>query len=80
MNIEQIKRHGFQLGLEAELNTQRQGLIDHIKEKKWTLALQCAGNISRLLIELQNVDNPNPPGGMFTNMFTNAQKPISDSN
>jgi hypothetical protein len=52
MNLDSIKNSGYRLGLEAELNVQKRGLDDYIKEGKYQSALQCANNIIELLTEL----------------------------
>src|SRR5215470_1575829 len=52
LNIKQIKNHGFQLGLEAELNLQMRQYKAAVEDKKWAMAMQSCKNMGELLSEL----------------------------
>jgi len=55
MNVESIKRSGFELGLQAELAVQQSNLISYNKDKRWSNARQCALNCVDLLDELMKL-------------------------
>jgi hypothetical protein len=66
MNIEQIKREGYRLGLESELGVQQRSLETLIKEGQYKKARVVNLNIHNLLFELAELtkpqaDEPVPP-------------------
>jgi len=52
VNVQDVKKHGVMLGLEAELNAQGICLTNLIKDREWLKAATHAANIKQLLDEL----------------------------
>jgi hypothetical protein len=52
LNLKQIKNSGYQLGLEAELNSQLRALRGAVDAKKYGEAVQICTNAGQILSEL----------------------------
>ncbi len=55
MNIEDIKRHGAVLGLEAELNVRINTVRNAITERNWVLVFSCCTVACQLAEELRKL-------------------------
>jgi hypothetical protein len=61
MTIEDIKRHGAILGLEAEVNVRLCTMKNAYSEKNWVLVYSCAVFVQKLSEELRKLNEEMKP-------------------